>query len=115
MAGADPSEVVCGNHDQGCAALRWCMADGYKRNVMDAANADFVICAHNFLTEKLPPEISQGAWAVIIDEEFATQPDIDKLKLTLESLGREAFEKSPALNKDGTTNTGATEMLAIRN
>ena len=113
LAGADPSKAVCGNANEGCAALRWCMAAGYKHNVVEATNADLVIVAHNFLTEKLPPEISAGAWAVIIDEEFATQPDIE-LDLNLESLGREAIEKSPVLNKDGTPDPVATEMLVER-
>jgi hypothetical protein len=110
FAGADPSAGACKKGDEACFAMSWCLADGYMRNIIEAAAADLVIVAHNFITERLPATVREGAWAVIIDEEFATQLDFHT-ELTLESLGREAIETAPAKKDNGTIDIAATAML----
>ena len=110
FAGADVAQAVCGNEHHHCPAFKWCQVDGYKAGVMRASAADLVITAHNFITERLPQSIRAGAWAVVIDEEFATQVDACT-DLTLESLGRKEMEWSPAQKADGTPYYATTEML----
>ena len=64
FAGTDPAQTVCGNKDEGCPSIGWCMADGYKRGIMRAAEADMVVVATTFLTEWLPAAISARARGV---------------------------------------------------
>jgi hypothetical protein len=102
-AGADPYIATCGTMDgPHCSFLEWCQQQGYWAALARAAEADMVICAHNFIFEDLPPKVRDGAWAVVIDESFSGLADAEG-KLTLETLSPMSLQKLPPLEPDGTT------------
>jgi len=111
IAGADPYIATCGTLEgDHCPFLEWCQEDGYKAGVERAATADMVIAASNFVVEDLPLKIRDGAWAVVIDENFSSLTDFET-ELTVETCSALSLKLAPPVLRNGAIDAVALAIL----
>ena len=108
MAKEDVCAAVCISGKQRCPFYEGC---GYLAQYAEAATADVLIVAHEFIFENLPTSVVHNVATVIIEEEFAATGDAIS-ELPVDPLRKQAIDATPACTK-GELDVSATGDLHL--